>query len=259
MSTQFRNAIARIPGSNFAEGLTTASLGRPRHELALQQHVAYCEALRQCGLNLAMLPPDLAHPDSTFVEDAAVLTPKAAMVARPGAPTRMGEAVVIRAELAHFFPVVHAIEAPGTLDGGDICDAGGHFFLGLSLRSNEEGLRQLAAFLAALGYTSTVIDVRATPGILHLKSGLAYLGQNTVLLWESLADLPAFARYERIVVAAEEQYAANCVRVNDRVLVPAGFPKIIAELQARSFHPLPLEMSEFEKMDGGLSCLSLRF
>jgi dimethylargininase len=259
MSTQFRNAIVRVPGSNFADGLTTSALGTPRYDLAMQQHVAYCEALRQCGLNLAMLPADLAHPDSTFVEDAAVLTPKAAMVTRPGAATRLGEAIAIRGELEKFFPVVHAIEAPGTLDGGDICDAGGHFFLGLSLRSNEEGLRQLAVFLASPGYTSTVIDVRNTRGILHLKSGIAYLGENTLVLWEALAGLPAFAKYERIVVAPEEQYAANCIRVNDRVLVPGGFPKIAAELERRGFHPLPIEVSEFEKMDGGLSCLSLRF
>jgi dimethylargininase len=259
MSTQFRNAIVRVPGSNFADGLTTSVLGRPRHELAVQQHVTYCEALRQCGLNLTMLPADLVHPDSTFVEDAAVLTAKGAIVARPGAPTRLGEAIAIRVELEKFFPALHAIEAPGTLDAGDICDADGHFFLGLSLRSNEEGLRQLAAFLASLGYTSTVIDVRNTPGILHLKSGIASLGENTLVLWDSLAGLDAFEGYERIVVAPEEQYAANCVRINERVLVPAGFPKLTAELERRGFRPLPVEVSEFEKMDGGLSCLSLRF
>ena len=219
----------------------------------------YCEALRSCGLNLTMLPPDIEHPDSTFVEDAAVLTEKAAIVTLPGAATRAGEIVSIRTELERFFPVIHVIEAPGTVDGGDICEAEGHFFLGLSLRSNEEGLRQLAVHLGHLGYPSTVIDVRATPGILHLKSGIAYLGENTLVLWESLADLPAFRRFERIVVAPEEHYAANCVRVNDRVLVPAGFPKIAAELTRRGFQPLLLEMSEFEKMDGGLSCLSLRF
>lgn len=219
----------------------------------------YCEALRGCGLNLSMLPPDSEHPDSTFVEDAAVLTEKAAIVTLPGAATRAGEIVSIREELSRFFPVVHAIEGPGTVDGGDICEADGHFFLGLSLRSNEEGLRQLAVYLGHLGYQTTVIDVRKTPGILHLKSGIAFLGENTLVLWESLADLPAFREFERIVVAPEEHYAANCVRVNDRVLVPAGFPKIAAELTRRGFQPLPLQMSEFEKMDGGLSCLSLRF
>lgn len=259
MSTQFRNAIVRIPGANFADGLTTVELGQPRYELAIQQHVQYCEALRTCGLNLTMLPPDLEHPDSTFVEDAAVLTEKAAIVTRPGALTRMGEIVGIRAELQRCYAAVHTIEAPGTVDGGDICDADGHFFLGLSLRSNEEGLRQLAAHLTSLGHQSSVIDVRNLSGILHLKSGIAYVGENTLVLWEALADLPAFREYKRIVVSSEEHYAANCVRINDRVLVAAGFPQIRTELAKRGFQALTLEMSEFEKMDGGLSCLSLRF
>ena len=111
--------------------------------------------------------------------------------------------------------------------------------------------------LPAEGYTSSVIDVRGINSILHLKSGISYIGNHTLVVMEEMA--PLFAGYELIQVAEEESYAANCVRVNERVLVAAGYPRLTAELTARGFHPLELEMSEFQKMDGGLSCLSLRF
>jgi dimethylargininase len=255
----FQHAIVRIPGSNFADGLTGADLGMPDFATALCQHVQYCEALTTCGLEVVTLAADLAHPDSTFVEDTAVLTPQAAILARPGAPTRAGEVAAIHDEIARFFLTVFEIQSPGTLDGGDICEAGTHFFLGLSQRSNEEGLRQLAGYLDGLGYTSSVIDVRDMATILHLKSGIAYLGDNTLVLIEEFAGHPQFNNYKRIVASEEESYAANCVRVNDRVLIPSGNPKLLAQLKANGFHPLPLDMSEFRKMDGGLSCLSLRF
>lgn len=255
----FRHAIVRIPGSNFAEGLTTVDLGVPQFETVIQQHVRYCEALRECGLELTTLAADLDHPDSTFVEDTAVLTANAAILARPGAASREGEVAAIRPELARFFPSLLTIDAPGTVDGGDICEAETHFFLGLSLRSNEEGIRQLAVILSALGFTSSVVDVRGMTKILHLKSGIAYIGDNTLVVLDEMADNPLFRAYEIIRVRREESYAANCVRINDRVLVPGGYPNIVQDLERRGFHPLPLEMSEFQKMDGGLSCLSLRF
>ncbi len=259
-ATHFTKAIVRIPGSNFAEGLTTAALGAPIYDLALVQHERYCEALHRCGLEVTVLPADLRHPDATFVEDAAILVAEAAILTRPGALTREGEVEAIAAEIhRRQFPAVFSIHAPGTLDGGDICEAGKHFFLGLSLRSNEEGVRQLAEILDKFGYTSSVVDIRAIRNILHLKSGIAYIGENTLVVWDELADLPQFRGYDLIRVSPDEYYAANCVRVNERVLVPAGFPKFTAELERRGFKPLLLEMSEFQKMDGGLSCLSLRF
>jgi len=212
-----------------------------------------------CGLAITTLVADLDHPDSTFVEDTAVLTARCAVLTRPGAQTREGEVAAIRPVLRSFFPVTMEIETPGTVDGGDICEAEDHFFLGLSLRTNEEGARQLAAHLAGVGYPSTVVDVRGMSSILHLKSGVSYIGNNTLMVMEEMAGWEAFAGYELIRVVSEESYAANCVRVNDRVLVAAGYPRLTAELTARGFNPLELDMSEFRKMDGGLSCLSLRF
>ena len=255
----FKQAIVRIPGSNFVEGLTSVYLGVPKFEAVLQQWEAYCTALLECGLTLTRLEADLNHPDSTFVEDTAVLTEHGAMLTRPGAESRLGEVTAIADVVRGFYPEAAQIAAPGTLDGGDICEAGSHFFLGISQRTNAAGARQLAAHLAKEGFTSSLVDVSAMTSILHLKSGISYIEDNTLVVMEEIADWPAFAGYDLLRVSAEESYAANCVRVNDRVLVAAGYPEMTAELVRRGFDPLVLEMSEFRKMDGGLSCLSLRF
>jgi dimethylargininase len=255
----FWNAIVRIPGSNFGKGLTTADLGVPRYDNVVQQHLRYREALEECGLTITTLDADLRYPDSTFVEDTAVLTPRTAILTRPGASSREGEVAAIRETIRSFFPATLEIETPGTLDGGDICEAEDHFFLGLSHRTNEEGVRQLAAHLASQGYTCSVIDVRSMTSILHLKSGMSYIGNNTMVAMEEMAGNELFRDYELIRVPLHESYAANCVRVNERVLVAAGYSHLTAELVDRGFNPLVLDMSEFQKMDGGLSCLSLRF
>jgi len=255
----FTQAIVRVPGSNFDTGLTTVSLGRPQFDRVLEQHRLYCEALIECGLALTRLEADLRFPDSTFVEDTAILTTRGAVLTQPGAVSREGEVDAILPTILDFFPVPLTIDAPGTLDGGDICEAEDHFFLGLSHRTNEEGARQLTAHLASLGYTSSTIDVRPITSILHLKSGISYIGDNTLVVMEEMAENAQFRNFNLIRVGPEESYAANCVRVNDRVLVAAGFPSFTAELRTRGFDPLILNMSEFQKMDGGLSCLSLRF
>src|SRR3984885_4320224 len=186
----FRNAIVRIPGSNFAEGLTTVDLGVPCYETAMQQHSRYSKALEECGLTITTLDADLRYPDSTFVEDTAVLTPRGAILTRPGVPSREGEVAAIRETIGQLFPSIVEIDAPGTLDGGDICEAEGHFFLGLSHRTNEAGVQQLAAQLASQGYTSAVIDVRGMSSILHLKSGISYIGGNTMVVMAEMAGNP---------------------------------------------------------------------
>ena len=255
----FRYAIVRRPGANFAEGLTTVDLGRPVYAKALEQHLHYCQTLQHCGLALTELAADSRYPDSTFVEDTAVLTERGAILTRPGALSREGEVASIQTTLAQFYPAFHVIAAPATLDGGDICEADDHFFIGISDRTNAAGAQQLAGFLSQAGYTSTCVDIRDTTGMLHLKSGLAYLGNRRLVLIDALAKRPEFRGYEIVPVAPEENYAANCVRVNDHVLIAEGFPKFKATLQHLKYRLLALDMSEFQKMDGGLSCLSLRF
>lgn len=258
MGPFFTRSILRTPASSFAEGLTTADLGAPDVGLAVEQHREYARALERCGLALTILPPDPRHPDSCFVEDTAVIVGETAVVTRPGAPSRAGEIDAMRAVLAGRF-VLRAIEPPGTLDGGDVCEAGERFFIGVSKRTNEAGARQLARFVEAEGRSAVLIDVDAVPGILHLKSGVCSIGDGRLVAIEALADHPAFTGFEVVRVPAGEEYAANCIRVNDRILVAAGFPKLAGSLERLGCATAAVAMSEFRKMDGGLSCLSLRF
>jgi dimethylargininase len=255
----FTKAIVRPPAENFADGLTTADLGTPDFEQPLEQHARYCAALKQCGLALTWLEPDARYPDSTFVEDAAVLTEHSAILTHPGAPSREGEVTAIGQALRQFYSRFYTITPPGTLDGGDICEAGTHFFIGVSERTNAEGARQLAGYLEQEGFTSSMVDIHGVPGILHLKSGIAYLGDNRLVLIDALAGRPAFKGYEVVRVEPAENYAANCVRVNDQVLMATGYPRLEAAVRKLGYAVLALNMSEYQKMDGGLSCLSLRF
>ena len=259
----FTKAIVRSPAANFADGLTTMDLGKPDFAKTIAQHEAYCAVLEQCGLALTHLPADARYPDSTFVEDVAILTANGAIMTLPGAASRAGEVADMRARLPQFYAELAEITAPGTLDGGDICEAGTHFLIGISLRTNEEGARQLAAWLAARGYTSDTIDIRQTQGILHLKSGIAFIGDHSgkghMVVIDALAGHPALARFELVRVSPEEDYAANCVRVNEHVLMASGYPKLETTLRELGYRTLVLDMSEYQKMDGGLSCLSLRF
>jgi dimethylargininase len=256
--TRFTAAIVRPPAASFAEGLTTAGLGAPDLALALSQHAAYVDTLRQLGVHVTALSPDPAFPDSTFVEDTAVVTAHGAILARPGAPSRAGEAAPMRQVLEAHFGTIAAIAAPATLDGGDICQADRTFFIGLSERTNEAGAHQLAALLGAWGYGSTIIDIRGNSALLHLKSGIAWLGGRNLVVAETLVGHPALAGYRLTVVPSDETYAANCVRVNDAVLAASGHPAITKAIAALGHRVVTLDMSEFRKMDGGLSCLSLR-
>ncbi|SRR6266516_1888571 len=252
-------AIVRPPGPTFAEGLTSVRLGAPDFGRALEQHESYCAALQQCGLTLTRLEPDEQYPDSTFLEDTAVITERGAVLTRPGAATRIGEVARVSGVLQQFYSELHSIHAPGTIDGGDVCEAGKEFFIGISQRTNEAGAGQLAELLKSFGYASRFVDIRGVKGILHLKSGLGYLGDNQLVAIEALVEREDFRDYDLVRINAGQEYAANCVRVNDRLLVAAGYPAFEEMLRGLGYQTIALEMTEFQKMDGGLSCLSLRF
>jgi dimethylargininase len=255
----FRHAITRLPGASFTSGLTRVDLGPPELALALRQHADYCAALRAAGLAVTTLPADEAFPDGTFVEDTAIVLPEGALATRPGADSRAGEVDAIAAALLPHYPTLAHMQAPGTLDGGDICVHGRHVFIGRSSRTDADGAAQLARWLATLGYSSVEVDISGVDSILHLKSGLATLAGGRLLLIAELAGHPAFADQERIVVEPDEAYAANAIQVNDVVFVAAGHPKLVRTLQRNGYRPVELDMSEYAKLDGGLSCLSLRF
>jgi len=255
----FKHAITRLPAQSYAHGLTTSGEGTPSFEKALDQHGRYCDALRASGLTVDILAADLEYPDSTFVEDTAILTARVAIIMRPGAPSRLGEIQSINKAVLEYRTDVMQIVEPGSMDGGDVCQADEHFFIGLSARTNPEGARQLSAILHAHGYTSSTVDIRGQSHLLHLKSGIAYLGSKRLVITSELSALSVFQTYELIEVPAAERYAANCIHINDHVLIPAGYPKTANALESLGYTLLALDVSEFRKMDGGLSCLSLRF
>ncbi len=226
---------------------------------ALEQHAAYCRALEACGLEVTVMAADESYPDGTFVEDTFVIADRVAIATRPGAQIRMGEVASVATAVRRFRPELRQIEPPGTVDGGDVCQVDKHFLIGLSARTNAAGAAQLAAILARHQYTASTFDIRNHPSLLHLKSGIAYLGEQRFLVAPGFPPLAEFADYDRIEVAAGEWHAANSVRANDDVLIACGFPRLASTLDKLGYRVRPLEMSEFAKMDGGLSCLSLRF
>ncbi len=251
----FSHAITRLPGENCADGLTTASLGKPDFALLLHQHQLYRQALLSLGLDVIALPAEPAFPDGYFVEDPAIVTPKIAVITRPGVASRRGEDISLEPFLKYYRPVFH-IEAPGTVEGGDILMVENHFFIGLSERTNAEGAAQLSALLSAAGHTSETVPVEH---VLHLKSGVNYIGDQTLLVTKSFAGFPGFAGYHKILIDEDEEYAANSLSVNGTVIIPTGFPKTRHKLAELGYKLSELDVSEVHKMDGGLTCMSLRF
>jgi dimethylargininase len=255
MDPYFTTAITRTPGKNVAQGLTTSDLGAPDYELILRQHHSYIDTLKSIGLEVIILDEQQAYPDAHFVEDTAVVTPDVAVIARPGAPARQGEENTVAPVLGRYRKTA-CIAAPGTLDGGDVLMAGNHFFIGLSERTNESGARQLGKFLEKYGHTWETVQVGAG---LHLKSSINYLGKNTLIVTEEFANKEVLKKYDKITVDACEEYAANTLWINDHLITPAGFPVTRSKLDAAGMKVIELDMSEVRKMDGGLTCLSLRF
>jgi dimethylargininase len=252
----FKHAIVRRPGRSLADGITSATLGTPNYENALRQHDAYIDALEKCGLSVTVLRAQEVYPDSVFVEDTAVLTSKCAIITNPGAISRKGEETTIHEAVKNFYKNIHIIRAPGTIEGGDVMMVGNHFYAGLSERTNQEGARQFNRYLNQYGYTEENIDMNV---FLHLKTGLAYLENNTLLVAGEFISHPAFESFDRIVIDESESYAANCIWVNGTVLVPLGYPRTQAAIREKGYDIIEVDVSEFRKLDGGLSCLSLRF
>lgn len=257
---RFSRAIVCAPATTFADGLTSsAALGLPDVHRALEQHRQYCHALVECGLEVSVLPSDERYPDGTFVEDTAVVAQRVAVITRPGAESRVGEVSAVAAALRGLASKVERIEAPGTLDGGDVCQVEQHFLIGISERTNEAGAEQLRAILGRYGYSVSTVDIRQQGRLLHLKSGIAYLGDERFVVAPDFPQVDALEDYTLLAVDAAEAYAANCVRVNEEVLLPVGYPRIAARLGDLGYTVRLLDVSEFQKMDGGLSCLSIRF
>ena len=255
----FQNVIVRRPCKAMVEGITSnPQLGKPIYEKALQQHDTYIEALKQCGVAVTVLPADERYPDSCFVEDPAVITRKCAIITNPGAASRNGEKNEIIGAVRKFFDddKIEYIAEPGTLEGGDVMMVGDHFYVGRSARTNEEGIRQFIAILEKHGLTGSEVTLEE---VLHLKTGVNYLENNNMLVSGEFVTKPEFAAYNRVEIPEEEAYAANCIWVNGTVIVPQGYPAVEKAVRDLGYPVILVDTSEFRKLDGGLSCLSLRF
>lgn len=252
---QFTHAIVRKPGANCGRGLTSAALGAADPDRLLEQHQQYVRSLIALGLEVIQLPPINRFPDAYFVEDTAIICANAGVITIPGAQQRRGEAQAMATVLSQFLPVSQ-IKDPGRIDGGDVLQAGNHFFIGLSQRTNKEGARQLGRMLESFGHTWCTVAVGEG---LHLKSSVNYLGQRTMVMTPDLASGNRFQDYAQIVLDPADAYAANSLRVNDHILMPAGFPRAKEQLATMGLSVLELAVDEIRKMDGGLTCMSLRF
>jgi len=253
----FEQVIVKRPAKSLVHGITSnPELGAPNYEKALKQHDNYIKALEKCGVSVHILEADEEFPDSCFVEDVAVCTKHFVMITSPGAETRKGEEESMISELKKFYTGIEYIQKPGTLEGGDVMMVNDHFFIGLSERTNKEGARQLICALESHGLSGSVVELN---GMLHLKTGLAYLENNTLLISGEFLSNRDFDKFEKIIIDEDEGYAANCIRINDFVIMPEGYPKAKKKIAESGFSIIEVDTSEYKKIDGGLSCLSLRF
>jgi dimethylargininase len=223
--------------------------------IARQQHRAYEKLLERLGARVISLPAEPALPDSMFVEDPAIVLDELAVILPLGTDSRRPEAASLAKALSSFRKLEY-VNLPGTLEGGDILRIARKLFVGLTRRSNAEGIRQLAALLAPRHYE--VIAVPVT-GCLHLKSAVTHVGGNTLLANRAMFDATPFAGYDWIDVDPAEPHAANALAFGDTIIFPASFPRTRARLEARGFHVTPLEISELQKAESGLTCSSLLF
>lgn len=250
----FTQVIARLPAESCGDGQTTAQLGAPDVTATGRQFMAYLEALLRLGLKATVLPAEPAFPDAHFVEDTAVVVPELAIVTRPGAPSRRGEIDSIAPVLGGFRSLAQMQN--GHLDGGDVLQVDRQFFIGLSSRTDDAGISEFAAIVEPLGYRVTAIEVGAG---LHLKSVVNYVGRNALLLTDGYCRHPAFTGFRQLIVPDEEAYAGNTMWINGTLITPRGYPYTLAQLATLGMPLVQLDTSEFKKMDGGLTCLSLRF
>jgi dimethylargininase len=252
----FTQAIVRTPCKNLVKGLTTADLGLPNYSLALSQHQKYIEALKECGLKVTILEADENYPDSAFVEDTALLTPYCAVITNPGAHTRRGEVNEMKEVVTRFYSEVEYIIEPGTLEAGDVMMVNKHFYIGLSNRTNKHGAEQLIDILKKYGMTGSTVTLK---NVLHLKSGVSYLENDILLVAGEFLTNAEFQKYNVVKIDDDESYAANSLWINDKILVPKGFPKTKKKIEKFGYKTIEVDVTEFQKLDGGLSCLSLRF
>lgn len=258
----YRHAFVRAPSSSFRRALGQRPGGEAIDvDRAKAQHRLYVDALRFAGLRVTELEPASGLPDACFVQDVAMLLPEISILARPAEPSRREEVDLLRPHLPGDRPVVD-LRAPATLEWGDVLRIGSTLYVGMSARTNAQGLEQLGEIVEPLGLVVEALAVRQG---LHLLSGLVCLGRpsargdgpDVMLAWPTYASLPMFQDLDIIEVPAEELPAANCLALGDTVLLPVGYPQTAAAIWQRGFQVLTVPIGEFAKAAGGVTCLSL--
>lgn len=254
---EFKHAVTRRPATSIIDGLRAVDTGTP--DLARMQaaHDAYVATLRETGAEVVELAALKAFPDSVFVEDTALCLPEGAILMRPGAPSRAGEVAEIAPALRAQFQDVRQITGPGRIEGGDILTISKEILVGLSERTDQAGVHELSELVADWGYA--VHTVTIPDGVLHFKTDCSVLDANTILSTQRLEISGCFAKYNVIHTCEGEEAAANAIRFNQFVIMAAGFPKTAKRLREAGYNVREIDNVECAKLDGGMSCLSLRF
>lgn len=256
-SYTFTHAICRRPSRSIVDGLRAVDVGSPDLSLFEQHHADYVQALRDTGADVTVLDPLEAFPDSVFVEDAALCLQEGAVIMRPGAPTRLGEAAAIAPHLATHYDDLLRIQGPGFIEGGDILTTEREILIGLSARTNRAGVQEFSKSVDRWEYNVRIVET--PPDVLHFKTDCSLLNEETILSTRRLEASGCFAGYKVIHTAEGEEASANAIRFNGIVVMPAGFPKTRDKLIEAGFDVREVGNTEAAKLDGGMSCLSLRF
>jgi dimethylargininase len=254
---QFTRAITRLPAPSIVHGLRAEDTGDPDYRQMLRDHAHYVETLRLAGAEVTELAALEEFPDSVFVEDVALCLPEAAILMRPGAAPRAGEVARMAPVLRDFYQQLLSIEAPGHIEGGDVLVTSREILVGRSARTDAAGIAQLGAIVGRFGYRLREVETPA--GILHFKTDCSLLDAETILATRRLDASGCFDGYRVIHTAGGEEAGANSIRYNDLVLMPAGFPRTLERLLRAGFDVREINNSECARLDGGMSCLSLRF
>ncbi len=255
-SYRFSHAITRALASSAVDGLRDVDTGAPDLDVFRQHHADYVAAMRSTGAEVIELPALEAFPDSVFVEDSALCLREGAIAMRPGAPSRLGEAAAMKPALEAVYSDVRSIET-GFIGGGDILVTETEILVGKSARTDAKGVAELRRLVADWGYT--VREVQTPKGVLHFKTDCSLLDEETILSTARLSASDCFDGYRIIHTAEGEEACANAIRFNELVLMPSGFPKTAELLDSAGYTIRTIGNSEAAKLDGGMSCLSLRF
>lgn len=256
-SVEFSRAITRKPAASITDGLRAHDTGTPDLARMLAAHDAYIKILRETGAEVIVLPASPAYPDSVFVEDTALCLPQGAILMRSGAATRAGEVAEMAPALRKVYTDVREIKGPGIIEGGDILFTAREILVGLSERTDQAGVDELADLVSDWGYSLRSISI--PDDVLHFKTDCSLLDPETILSTQRLAASGCFADYKVIYTAPGEEAAANAIRFNQFVIMAAGFPKTAQRLRDSGYEVREIDNTECAKLDGGMSCLSLRF